>query len=245
MGIFDTHFYKRCFVQSGLMGKEVMCVKDLKQYITLVDFLGKALGNRYEVVLHDLTVPEKSIIAIANGNISRRRVGGPITDLLLKILKKGKKEHTVFIANYKGRTGNKVCRSSSYFIYDKFKNIIGVLCINVDITPLIDFKKVIDDEVFFVNYDNKKSLKDDIMENLEGSVDDLIKNMIASRFEEYAHMSVRMSFDDRLNLVSNLYNDGFFLLRGSVSALAEKLDVSEPTLYRYLNRAKRRMDNKL
>ncbi|WP_196593217.1 helix-turn-helix transcriptional regulator [Pectinatus sottacetonis] len=217
-------------------------MEDLKQYITLVDFLGKSLGNRYEVVLHDLTVPEKSIIAIANGDISGRKIGGPITDLLLKILKKGKKEHITFITNYKGKTGNKTCRSSSYFIYDKTKKIIGVLCINVDITPLIDFKKIIDNEISFVNYEDKKTLKDDIMENLEGSVDDLIKNMITSRFEQYTNMGSQMSVDDRLNLVRDLYNDGFFLLRGSVSVLAEKLSISEPTLYRYLNRIKRHIE---
>lgn len=63
----------------------------LDRYIPLVEFLGQALGERCEVVLHDLTVPEKSIIAIANGNISGRAVGGSVTDFLLKLLQRRKR----------------------------------------------------------------------------------------------------------------------------------------------------------
>ncbi len=214
---------------------------NLKYYITLVDFLGKALGNRCEIVLHDLTIPEKSIVAIANGELSGRKVGGPVTDFLLKILKKGKQDHVSFIANYKGKTGNKICRSSSYFIHNKKGKIVGVLCINVDITFFIELKKIVDKELILSNDVNEKSLSNDVLENLEGTVDDLIENMINSHMEQYTNMRHKLSIDDRLQLVRDLYNDGFFLLRGGVNALAEKFKVSEPTVYRYLNHVKRQM----
>ena len=44
----------------------------LEQYKILVDFLGKALGPDYEVVLQDLTDRKNAIIAIANNHISGR-----------------------------------------------------------------------------------------------------------------------------------------------------------------------------
>ena len=34
----------------------------LEQYIPLVEFLGKAMGPNTEIVLHDLDVPDKSIM---------------------------------------------------------------------------------------------------------------------------------------------------------------------------------------
>lgn len=43
----------------------------------LVDFLGAALGSATEVVLHDLTEPESSVVKIVNGHVSGRNVGAP------------------------------------------------------------------------------------------------------------------------------------------------------------------------
>ena len=54
--------------------------KELAPYAEMVEFLGEALGKEYEVVLHDLTNPECSIVAIANGELSGRSIGGPVTD---------------------------------------------------------------------------------------------------------------------------------------------------------------------
>ena len=59
---------------------------DLKPFISLVEFLGQALGPTYEIVLHDLKDPDHSIVAIANGDLSGRSIGGPLTDLALKLL---------------------------------------------------------------------------------------------------------------------------------------------------------------
>lgn len=50
----------------------------LEQYKILVDFLGKALGPDYEIVLHDITSEPGQIIAIANSHISDRTIGNPI-----------------------------------------------------------------------------------------------------------------------------------------------------------------------
>ena len=58
----------------------------LQHYTVLVEFLGKALGPDYEVVLHDLSSKDFAIAAIANGHISGRKVGGPLTDAALRML---------------------------------------------------------------------------------------------------------------------------------------------------------------
>ena len=44
----------------------------LQKYIPLVDFFAAVLGKNSEVVLHDLTDPDHSIIAIRNNHISNR-----------------------------------------------------------------------------------------------------------------------------------------------------------------------------
>src|SRR5688572_22137566 len=44
----------------------------------IVRMLGTMVGNHIEVVLHDMAKPESSIVAIANGHVSGRRIGNPI-----------------------------------------------------------------------------------------------------------------------------------------------------------------------
>lgn len=53
----------------------------LKLYIPIVEFIGEICGNNYEIVLHDISQPDSSIVAIKNNHISGREVGGPLTDL--------------------------------------------------------------------------------------------------------------------------------------------------------------------
>lgn len=224
----------------------------LDRYIPLVEFLGQALGERCEVVLHDLTVPEKSIIAIANGNISGREIGGSVTDFLLKLLQRKKKEHVTYLANYRGKGQNgRVCRSSSYFIQNEAGETIGTLCINVDITAYMQAKDFLEKELSCVDFlqhmmtpvaDTTASGK--IFENLHSTVDEVIGAMIDDRLAKYPACGSRLSLAERLQLVSDLQSDGLFLLRGGISALAEKIDVSEPTIYRYLSKIKKENDGR-
>ena len=64
-----------------------MAVELLRQYAKLVEFLGYALGPSYEIALHDLTDKDKSIVAIANGHVTGRDVGAPLSHAALGILR--------------------------------------------------------------------------------------------------------------------------------------------------------------
>ena len=47
----------------------------MKEYCELVGFLGKVLGQDYEIILHDLSNMDHSVIAVANGHVSGRKIG--------------------------------------------------------------------------------------------------------------------------------------------------------------------------
>jgi predicted transcriptional regulator YheO len=49
----------------------------LSAFIPMVDFLAEVLGEGCEVVLHDVTNPERSVIAIRNSHVSGRDVALP------------------------------------------------------------------------------------------------------------------------------------------------------------------------
>ena len=241
----------------------------LEQYIPLVEFLGKAMGPNTEIVLHDLDVPDKSIMAIANGHISGRQLGGPVTDFALWFMKQGDAAAIPMMTGYRAvNAEGKICRSSSYFIRDDSGHMRGMLCINVDVSELVHIRDAAaalignaDDPAFdksktFGGYpgadeqpqrpvavpdpspDNETAVEEasdeEVSESLRSNVENLVDSMLNSAISKQSTPVNRMQRDERLEVVSELENTGFFLLKGGIAAAAERLGVSEPTIYRYL-----------
>lgn len=105
----------------------------LAQYTALVKFLGAALGPDYEIVLHDINGKDQSVAAIANGRISGRNVGAPLTDKALRFIADKTYQDQDFLCNYTGRSKDeRTLRASTMFIKDDGGRLIGMLCINFD-----------------------------------------------------------------------------------------------------------------
>jgi len=215
----------------------------LQKYIPLVDFLGQAMGPNCEVVLHDLTDPENAIIAIANGHVSGRKVGGPTTDLVLKIMKEGLDEDKPFIANYNARIRNQgICRSSSFFIRDDNHKIVGVLCVNLDTSKFAEARKLLDVLIGCQAHPNLSARSAtevvDVFEDLHSSIEDVLTAIIDNVLNKYEVSPDRLSLDEKIDAVKRLNENGLFLLKGGLSELARRMQLSEPTIYRYLNKIK-------
>ena len=104
----------------------------LRQYTVLVEYLGATLGPDYEVVLHEILPETSRVAAIANGTISGRSVGAPITNAALRMIMQKQYETSDYNLNYTGQLANgKTIRSSTMFIKDGGK-LVGLLCINFD-----------------------------------------------------------------------------------------------------------------
>lgn len=220
-------------------------IEIIKQYIPIVEFISHILGEDSEVVLHDITNPEHSIIAIKNQQISGRKVGGPITDLLLKVIQSKSYKDKNYIANYRSSTKYKTFRSSSFFIKDDNEEIIGVICVNTDIEPYEKVKNLMDKMTFIehsfesmgrtqIDYKNE----DEVKEKLYTNVDDLLGSMINDVITSIGIPPKRMSIEEKMKVVNQLDNMGAFRLKGAVYEIAEAIDVSEPTVYRYLSKCK-------
>ncbi len=54
-------------------------IENLSENLTLVvERIAHSFDRNCEVVHHDLRHPERSIVAISNGHVTKRKVGGPI-----------------------------------------------------------------------------------------------------------------------------------------------------------------------
>lgn len=210
----------------------------LKQYIPMVDFIADICGPKYEVVLHDVSKPESSVIAIRNNHITGRKIGSSMTDLALKILKQKDYVHGDFITNYDGYgEGGKKFLSSTYFIKDTSQELIGMICVNndiADIKKLKDSYKTIMER--FQYRDENVDEKEIQEENIENPLISTANSIISKTIKSINIPPERMSIDEKISIVQELNDKGVFLLKGAVSDIAEQLCISENTVYRYLNK---------
>lgn len=209
----------------------------LTSFLPLVDFLADILGKDAEVVLHDVLDINKSIIAIRNNHISGREIGSPATNLVLKILKDGDSDKVDSLTNYQGvSAAGKKLRSSTYFIRDEHRKIIGMLCVNFDNEKLIQFRDYLDSLIFF----SSEKEQENPVEHLSRTVDKLAYDSIEDVIVAYGVEPERMTQAEKIEVIEKLNEGGVFLLKGTVSKVAARLNVSEATVYRYLNGIKGR-----
>ncbi|MDT8715889.1 PAS domain-containing protein [Clostridium sp. 19966] len=208
----------------------------LKSYIPMVDFISEILGENSEVVLHDINNADSSIVYIKNGHLSGRTVGGPLTDLVLKVVQNRIYDNENFLANYKALGNSKAFKSSSYFIKNQLGEIIGVLCVNTDTKPYQDAQKLLEgflktSKDFSPANDNQEEAE----ENLCSNTTDLLSSMIKEALEEVDIPPSRMNSEEKKQLIGKLYDKGTFQMKGAVTEASKALLVSEPTIYRYIS----------
>jgi predicted transcriptional regulator YheO len=203
----------------------------IESYLPMVDFIAKVYGKNCEVILHDLRKIENSIVAIKNNHITGRKVNDTITDFALDIISKEKYKNEDFICNYSGKTddGRKNLRASTYYIRDEEGDLIGLLCINVDVSALINARKAIND---FIIDGESHEIKE--QENFSLSINDHVSSLIIQTLAEFETEPLRMTMEEKKQVVKNLESKGVFMLKGVVNEVAKSLKVSEQTVYRYL-----------
>jgi predicted transcriptional regulator YheO len=196
-------------------------------------------GKKCEVVLHDFTIPQHSIVEIENGYVTGRKIGDPITDFALSIWRKdgyGKKKEDK-IVNYRTKTKDgKILRSSSVFIRDDQKKIIGCLCINYDLTEYLMFNKIIGEFCNTIDLDNEKSKEE--AETFTNDVDDVLKDIIIKAIDEVGKPISMMQKEDKLMVAKIVDEKGGFLIKGAINQLAAEINVSRYTVYNYLDELK-------
>ena len=106
----------------------------LESYKTMVDGLANYLGPSSEVVLHSLEDYNRSVVKIANGHHTGRKIGAPITDIALKMLSEIKNSDDKICKTYytRSKTGNSL-KSNTTAIYGENGRIIGLLCMNLNL----------------------------------------------------------------------------------------------------------------
>lgn len=200
----------------------------LQLHISMVPFLSAVLGSGCEVVVHDISDPTCSVVAISN-SLSGRSLGDPMTDLPME-----KVNDSDFAANYFGRSKDREFLSCTYYIKNEGR-LIGLLCVNKDVSCIQETQRVM--STLFKQFNLLPSDDTEVSENLDGSVDELMRKRIADTITQCMVTPSRMSMAEKVHVVHQLKAEGVLSMKGAVSELAVQMNVSVPTIYRYLNRS--------
>ena len=216
--------------------------KSLEPYAKLVYFLSAALGDNCEIALHDLTSKDQEIVAISNNPISGREVGAKLSNLSLHYLEEKQYLDHDYVMNYKTvGNGGKLMRAATYFIKEEGREMpVGMLCINVNISDLEYLTSTIKKILGIKEEKDIEFKMDNPVEILSSPLDEMIDMYIKECLEKMGFPSYflaeRLNVDEKIKVVKYLQEKGTFKVKGAIVLVAEKLAVSEPTVYRYLKK---------
>jgi predicted transcriptional regulator YheO len=200
--------------------------------------LAAALQPRTEVVLHDLTKMPNTIAAIA-GTITGRVVGGPPTDLGLRVFSTRWNEHLI---GYRTDTADgRPMRSSSIFFRADTGTAVVCLCLNSDVSDLERARDVLSALTVTttgLDLDGPVPAGQQVagpVETFPVSVEALTEGILRDAVAATGVPIELMKKAHKIDVVRELDRRGFFTIREAVDLAAQRLGVSRFTIYNYLN----------
>lgn len=209
--------------------------KDLKSYIPIADLIAKTFGKKCEVIIHDLSIPQNSVVYAVNNSVTGRRVGQSFDHLIKQVLLSKNFEGDT-AANYLTITEEgKEIKSSTALIRNSQNIVIGALCINYDLEVMKDIKTYLDE---FLKIEqqvvkNEEEPFDHVMEIVDELIDKIVGDVNIDN----------LTRSEKISLIDFMEKKGMFLIKGVIDRIANKMNISKVTVYSYLDEIKKNKEN--
>nr|WP_280925659.1 PAS domain-containing protein [Shewanella septentrionalis] len=202
----------------------------LKSVENIVDGIAAMYGQHTEVVLHSLDAKHPSVVKIANGHVTGREVGAPITNLALLKLKTGQDISNSYLTKC---ANGKTLRSITTVIRNSKNQPIGLLCINSDMdAPLQSVLRTMMPEQLLGSELTSSP------EVFARNIDEALHSTIDSINHEVRSNSGISPSQKNREIVNQLHELGIFELKDSAQVSATRLGISVHSIYRYLREIK-------
>ena len=200
----------------------------LESYMNVADGLADFWGENCEVVVHDLSHLDSSVIKIINGHLSGRQTGAPISEVTLSFLNKMMANPAMHHITYfaKNKRGD-AFKASISAIEGENHNIIGLFCINFYLnTSLLSFMQTFTPAA--------RTETENISETFVENAEELMLNALEdAKKEVYSNLSISSSNKNK-EIIALLYQKGIFNLKDSVITIANHLGISKNTVYMHI-----------
>lgn len=200
----------------------------LKSFIPTMHLIKRMVGE-CEVVLHDMSSPQNSVVFVL-GNVTNRKIGESFNHLVKDVLLSKDFEDDCK-ANYYFKTDDgKLIRSSTSLIRDEKDKVIGAICVNIDTKMALNSYEFIKALLPNFNFeDSKTKAHHQKNQNINVIVEDIIKQTTL-KFKDK-----KLNKDEKKQIVEFLYNKGIFEVKGSISLVAKHLNIANATIYSYID----------
>lgn len=192
----------------------------------LLDMLEAHFGVELEIVLHDLSHgTDSTIVDIRNSGVTNRTIGGVQAHHGMQVVPGIKKDGNHYNEIVYTKDG-KILRGSTLKIRNAEGKIIGSLCLNQDITKMVEIESYLQQRNgFHLNMQNTR----------DANINVLLDDMIQQALLFVGKHSCAMSKEDKINFIRYLDERGAFLISKSGLRVCKTLNISKYTLYKYLD----------
>lgn len=197
---------------------------------TVIKGLAKHFGSKCELVLHDYQKDfSSSIVAIENGELTGRSVGRGGTEIGLRIIQGDQSEDGLFHYSTQTKDGRRL-HSSTIYLKNEEGEIIGSLCINCDMTDLMNLKASVDQMIEPMQ--PPTSATDTIV---FPDVEDMLTALIKESLERIGVPVSMMTRAQKREGILYLNQRGAFKIKNSTNIVAKYYNISRYTIYNYLS----------
>lgn len=219
--------------------KETSSHPILKALIPIAEGISKTIGDNCEVAIHDFSHPRHSILYVSNEKILGRKAGDSIPAGFGALLELAKEGHESLI-NYGIYENGHSLKCTKIFIKDENQTIIGCFCINIAIEKQLESLRLLEAMCETVSLDSYMNDSSD-QSMSESPIEEIVKNIIINSYDDFKKNG-EMDINAKKEYVQFLEGKGIFNVKGSIDIVADLLDVSRYTIYRYTNTNKKLED---
>lgn len=204
----------------------------------LMDNIGLLLGEKCELVLHDFRNGMNSTVThIVNDHNSGRTVGSPPSSLLFDYIHELDAREKDFSSFFNTSEKGKIIKSSATYIRDEDGAIVGSLCINIDMTELVNAQCSIKN---YTGYSptlskNEGIASNSFKEHFIDNVDELFDYYLTEAELIIGKHASLMTREEKEKAIRYLSERGLFKITNASSKLCDYFGISKYTLYNYLN----------
>lgn len=206
----------------------------IRSYIPIAQMIADTFGRHCEVILHDFSSPQSSVVYTRNNVVTNRQVGESFTEYFVKEVLLSRKFHDDCSANYMMRGENgRLIKSSTALIRDGNERVIGALCVNMDVTCMSELLSRLSEMMGMEEEHSQAENEVEVVPDIKQIVDDIIDRTVGSQDID------SMSREQKIELIRFMNSKGIFLIKGSTDKVAERMNISRVTVYSYLDEIKK------
>ncbi|MEC4727564.1 PAS domain-containing protein [Shewanella sp. D64] len=205
----------------------------LQGYFHLAESMADLIGPHCEVVIHSLESFEQSVVKIVNGHHTGRKVGSPITDLGLKMLRLYEQTEEVTPKRYfSNNKDGAMLKSSTCILLGENGKPIGMFCVNMNLSyPFPEIIKTL-------MPDTSQHHSFDMTENFSSSAGDVVEQALRHAVSEVdADTSVNLKGRNKA-ITKILFDNGIFELKEATNIVANHLSITKHAVYKYIREFK-------